>query len=122
MRKLILAALALAAISATSSLPAHAGDQDFTLVNRTGYQIDGIFVSPNSEPKWGPDIMGRDALADGEQVAITFVREADACKWDLKARYNDGEQATWAGVDLCTTSKISLFYDHDAGTTRAVTE
>jgi hypothetical protein len=39
MRKFLLATLAVAAI-ATSSTAAFAGDQDFTLVNKTGYQID----------------------------------------------------------------------------------
>lgn len=99
---------------------AQAGTQDFSLTNATGYQIDSIFVSPTTEASWQEDIMGRDALADGEAVDITFDAPDGQCMWDLKAIYNDGEEAVWIGFDLCTISSITLHYEN--GTTSATYE
>ncbi len=99
---------------------AQAGTQDFTLTNATGYQIDSIFVSPTTQSSWEDDVMGRDALADGEAVDITFDAPDGQCMWDLKAVYNDGEEAVWIGFNLCTLSSITLHYDN--GTTSATYE
>jgi hypothetical protein len=111
------AALALLAMSATSVF---ANDADFKMVNRTGYQIDSVYVSRASSKAWGSDIMGRDALADGESVNITFPHGGAACNFDIKVGYNDGDSAEWGGVNLCQYSTISLFWDGKA--TRAVGE
>ncbi len=100
--------LALGLLGLTSGA-ALAGNQDFTLVNRTGYQIDDVYVAPHSSADWGDDIMGSGALPDGNGVKITFA-PSKVCGWDLKVKYNDGEEAVWESIDLCTTEKVSLFY------------
>ena len=102
---------------------ANAADQDFTVINRTGYQIDDIWVSAASSANWGREVMGRgNVLDDGESVDINFGRNTSACRYDLKVRYHDEDEATWHNLDLCQISKVSLFYDRKGGTTRARTE
>lgn len=98
---------------------AHAGDQDFRLVNKTGYQIDSVYVSEANSRAWGRDIMGRDALADEEAVNISFNRAAQACRWDLKVRYNDGDEATWQNLNLCNISRVTLFWNDKTQKTTA---
>ncbi len=66
--------------------------------------------------------MGKGALGDGENVAITFTAPGNVCRWDMKVKYNDGDTAEWKNLNLCDISKISLFWDKNAGTSRAVTE
>ncbi len=102
------------------ALPAAAADQDFKLVNKTGYQIDSVYVGPHSSSQWGRDIMGQDALSDGEGVNITFPNRTSACSYDIKVAYNDGDEATWDSVNLCKVSKVTLYWRN--GATRAVTE
>lgn len=105
-------ATAFVATAACLAGPALAqGKQDFTLVNRTGYTLESVFVSPSSANSWGEDIMGRDVLDDGEDVDISFSRGDRACKWDLKVSYDDKSTAEWDGFDLCKTSKIIIYYD-----------
>ena len=104
------------------SVPAWAGEQDFKLVNKTGYQIDEVYLGPVSSDRWGEDVMGNGALGDRETVDITFTAPAKVCKWDMKVKYNDGDTAEWRNLNLCNISTISLFWDRKAGTTRAVTE
>ena len=104
-------------------LPVRAADQDFTVVNRTGYQIDDIWVSASSSGRWGRELMGRgNVLVDGDSYDVNFPRSASGCQYDLKVKYNDGDEATWTGINVCNISKVSLFYDRKAGTTRMRTE
>ena len=115
--------LALAsALLAGSFGAASASDADFTLRNRTGYQIDEVYVSPASAAAWGSDIMGSSAVPDGASVSVTFPHGGAACRFDIKVKYSDGDTAEWGGVDLCKYEAISLFWDARAKTTRAVGE
>ncbi len=112
--------LAATAFTALSALPALAASQDFKITNRTGYQIDEIYVGASSSRSWGSDVMGRDSLSNGQTVNITFPRKTAACQFDIKVKYNDGDEATWSGINLCQVSKVTLYWRN--GTTRAVTE
>jgi hypothetical protein len=103
----LIAAAALVGFSGS----AFASDADFTLVNKTGYQIDSVYVSPTKVDEWGSDIMGKDALADGEKVDIVFPHGGGKCKFDIKVKYNDGDNAEWGGVDLCEYTAITLHWD-----------
>jgi hypothetical protein len=101
---------------------AYAASQDFTLVNKTGYQIDSVYVSKSSSDSWEEDVMGRDTLDDGETAHISFEKGARGCSYDLMVKYHDGDKSYWTNLDLCSISRIQLFWDRKAGTTRAVTE
>lgn len=108
-----------AVVSFTS---AYAGQQDFALQNRTGYQIDEVYVSRSANQNWGNDVMGNNALEDGRTVNISFNAPDNACKWDMHVKYNDGDEATWNNLNLCNINKVTLFWDKGRQTTRAVTE
>ena len=102
---------------------AQASDADFTLKNKTGYQIDEVYVSRHSSQSWGNDRMGDDALADGEKVDIHFPHGGGACKFDIKVKYHDDSStAEWGDVDLCQYTAISLFWNNKTQVTRAVGE
>ena len=102
---------------------ASANDADFKMVNRTGYQIDEVYISPHSSAKWGPDVLGQQALGDSDVVTITFPRNNSICKFDIKVKYHDdGSTAEWSNIDLCEYEKITLYWDAKAQVTRAVGE
>ncbi|HZQ00260.1 MAG TPA: hypothetical protein VFB13_12020 [Reyranella sp.] len=101
---------------------AFANDADFVLKNKTGYQIDEVYISLPSSKNWGPDIMGTHSLGDGEKVKITFPHGNGACKFDIKVKYNDGDASEWSAVDLCEYETITLYWDKKAQQTRAVGE
>ena len=106
-----------------SPLAARAADQDFKVVNKTGYQIDSVFLSTPNDNEWGSDVMGQDALADGEVANVTFTKGTQACKWDMKVVYHDDDStAVWKGLDLCSISKVSLFWNNKTQATTATTE
>ncbi|MEO5375882.1 MAG: hypothetical protein H7840_16750 [Alphaproteobacteria bacterium] len=115
---LMVATVAMVSIGCVSGASAE-GKQDFTLVNKTGYTIDQVYVSPSNASDWEDDVLGRDTLDNKETVHITFARSNKSCKWDLKVVYSDKETAEWDDFDLCSTSKITIFYDRKSGETTA---
>ncbi len=119
-RNPLLALAAVATFAFAGAGVASAADQDFTLRNRTGYQIDDVYLSKPSQSSWGPDIMGRgNVLEDGDSTEITFRDSARGCRWDLKVKYHDDTTAEWSNLNLCEIDKITLHYDRKSGVTRA---
>jgi len=122
MRKFVFAlALALGCVASTLS-PAAAAEakQDFTIVNKTGYDIKEVYVSPTKSDDWEEDVLGEDLLSDGDSWKIKFTRATKTCKWDLKVVYAvDDSTAVWNGIDLCSVSKITIKYNKKSDTTSA---
>ena len=87
------------------------GRQDFNLINRTGYDIDEVYVSPSSEEAWEEDVLGQDILPDGARVHIRFPHRPGTCLWDLLVVWEDEEEAEWHGLNLCETTTVVIRYD-----------
>lgn len=83
-------------------------NQNFTLINHSGHTLVTLNVSPSDSSQWGPDILGRDTLANGESADITFPRGTEQCNWDIKATYDDNDTTDQRGVNLCTTTSVEI--------------
>ena len=105
MKKLL---LAIALVFSTIASPAFAGQQDFTIVNNTGQAVMTLNVSPTDETQWGPDILGRDVLANGESAQISFERGETQCNWDIRVTYEDGETGDFRNNNLCELATVTL--------------
>jgi hypothetical protein len=114
---------ALSALTVMNSQQALAGDQDFVIVNKTGYDISEVYVSPAKSANWEEDILGRDILPEGDRTEITFSRSEDPCRWDLKVVYaDDDSSAEWGALNLCEISVVTLKYNRAKDETSAVIE
>ena len=82
--------------------------QNFTINNNTGNVLTTLNVSPSNEDEWGPDILGRDVLANGESAEISFARGETQCQWDIRATYDDGDTTDMRGVNLCQVAVVNL--------------
>ena len=82
--------------------------QNFTVVNNTGHTVVTLNVSASNQDSWGPDILGRDVLPNGQSAQITFPRNTSQCSWDIKATYDDGTNTDMRNVDLCTVATVTL--------------
>ena len=96
--------------NANSAAADHAGAQDFTLVNKTGVEIDKVFISPHDADDWEEDILGKDTLPDGQSVDVKFDRDETAAKWDLRIEDKEGNAIEWENLDLLKISKLTLNY------------
>ena len=86
-------------------------NQDFTLINRTGYPIQSIYLTEVGDSDWGNDVMNRDKLYPGERVDIGFDRATQACRWNVLVKYEDDTSAVWTNLDLCSVRRLALFWD-----------
>ena len=82
--------------------------QNFTINNQTGHVLTTLNVSASNEDQWGPDILGRDVLANGETAEISFERGETQCQWDIRATYDDGGTTDARGVNLCEVATVNL--------------
>jgi hypothetical protein len=103
---LCLGATLLLANATTSN----AGDQDFTVINKTGVEINALYVSPADKKEWGEDILGQDTLAAGASAEIEFDPSEEAAKWDLRVEDKEGNSIEWSDLDLTEIAKVTLLY------------
>ena len=90
--------------------PALAGKQDFTLVNRTGFDIHEVYISPHAGDDWEDDVMGKTILVDGQSVAIKFARTDKTKEWDLKVVNKEGRAIVWEKLNLLEIAKVTLHF------------
>ena len=108
------AALSAVALIALLSNSASAGDADFTLTNRTGYDIDSVYVVPSKQRDWGIDRLGKSILADGRSRFLAFNKSGNACIYDLSVGwvgYSEDEDSVWERINLCEINTITLRYN-----------
>jgi hypothetical protein len=99
---------AVALFAILTAATAFAGDQDFTLVNKTGVEIHKLHISPHSSDEWGEDILGDSTLPSGKAVDIKFHRAEKAAHWDLRIEDADGTSYTWENLNLLEISEVTL--------------
>jgi hypothetical protein len=112
----------LAAAACLYAIPAVAQQarQDFVLVNRTGYELREVYVSPTKSNEWEEDVLGQDTLEDGKRVTIRFKRATRTCRWDLKVVYSaDDSNAVWRNINLCEVERVTIRYNRNTDTTTA---
>jgi len=102
--------LAVIALFVTATVFARAGKQDFLLHNATGVEIHELYVSPHTSNEWEEDILGKDTLADGESVKITFEDREKHVHWDLKVVDGKGNSIEWTDLNLIEISELTLHY------------
>ena len=100
-------------------------DLDFTLVNKTGYDIKEVLVGPSATKDWSPDmeiLKGR-TFKDGATMEVKFHPKATAENWDIKVEWADGSPSEeWIKLNLTKIEKVTLKYDKAADKTTAVIE
>jgi hypothetical protein len=105
-----------------SSIPAIAGDADFTLVNATGYTIREVYISAANRNAWGSDRLGEGNLDNSRSRLFKFSDSAN-CVQDIKVIFDDGDaEVIWEDLDLCQINKLTLKYDRPSKTVTAIKE
>ncbi len=101
---------AVAGMALLAASAVRAGEQDFTLVNKTGVEIHALHIAPHSSDEWGDDILGKDTLSNGEKLDITFPARTRAKHWDLRVEDEKGNSLTWESIDLLEVSEVTLHF------------
>ena len=95
---------------------------DFELVNKTGYAIKEIYISPAAADNWKDNLLTK-PMADGESLQMTASPDANAEMWNMKIVWVDeGEDVQWKSLTLAKISKLTLYYNADTDETTADAE
>lgn len=98
--------------AAPANTAATEGNQDFTLKNATGVEIDKVYVSPSDKDDWQEDILGQDTLPDGSSVEIKFSPKEKAAMWDLRIEDKAGTSIEWTKLNLMEISEVTLKFEN----------
>ena len=112
------------AISATlASVSAFAGDADFTLINKTGYSIREVYISPASKNNWGRDRLGANATLENNKSRLFKFSDKASCGQDIKVVFDSGDaEVTWEDIDLCEVNKLTIKYNRSTQEVSAIKE
>ncbi|MBI2841097.1 MAG: argininosuccinate lyase [Acidobacteria bacterium] len=113
MRRLILVIATITLFLFGFARNGDAGEQDFTLANETGDDIDSLYLSPTEAYDWGDDVLGKEFLGDGHSIEISFSHGEHECLWDFMVKDDEGNSVEWDSIDLCQYSTITLHKDED---------
>ena len=105
-----------AAKNVNQTLNFNLGDQDFTLINSTGVEINALYVTPHNSKEWGEDILGADTLDSGDDLLIQFPNKTKSKIWDLRVEDGDGNYIEWDNLNLLKISTVELLYKNKNAT------
>ena len=98
---------------------------DFTIVNKTGYDIKALYIGASGTGDWTKDdevLKGR-AFKNGASYDIKFSPKAKAEKWDIMVDWADGSgKEEWLNLKLTEIEKVTLIYDKEKDVTKAIIE
>lgn len=102
----------VAALALLAAAPAFADDWDFVLINNTGKGIKAIELAPAGTANWqanqpDPDMERKAAIGSGARMTVRFDK-GPGCRYDVKATFVDDTGATWANINVCDNSYVTL--------------
>ncbi len=90
---------------------------DFKLVNNTGEDFYGVYLTETTTKNWGEDLLPQDIVKDGDTIEITFeyIDDETLCSWDLRLTRDESEEdyIYIDEIDLCEISVLTLYIDKD---------
>jgi hypothetical protein len=87
------------------AVAAGGGDPSFQFVNRTGAQVNELYVSLSSDGSWGRDRLGQGVLLSGNGFWVNLP-QGRVCTVDVRVVYADGRTAERRGVETCSVREL----------------
>lgn len=76
-------------------------DRRVRILNNTSVAMMEFYASSIASKTWEEDILGQDVLVPGDYVVINIDDGSNACRYDFKAVFLDGDEVTDNDVDVC---------------------
>lgn len=87
------------------AVAAGGGDPSFQFVNRTGAQVNELYVSLSSDGSWGRDRLGQGVLLSGNGFWVNLP-QGRVCTVGVRVVYADGRTAERRGVETCSVREL----------------
>ncbi len=103
----------LSAIFTCLSIPflstvAIASTQDFVVYNFADQTVMRLYVSSAGSNVWEEDVLHSQVLGAGENVTVNFSNDTQACIYDIRAVFRDGQESDTRSVNLCEVTNFYL--------------
>jgi hypothetical protein len=82
------------------------GDPSFRFVNRTGMQVNELYVSLSSDNSWGPDRLGQNVMPPNTNLWVALP-SGRVCTVDIKVVYADGRSVERRRVETCSIQELN---------------
>lgn len=88
--------------------PVAAANRVVEVINATGMTMVEFYASVTTTNSWEEDILGDDVLEDGESIDVNIDDGSGKCIYDFRAVFENGQEATKQGVNVCRISTFTF--------------
>jgi len=85
--------------SATARQSNDAYNRDVRIHNQTGWPMTYLYASSGGD--WGSDLLGSGILSPGQSVVVRIDDGTGACRYSLRAEFDNGQSLQRNGVNAC---------------------
>ncbi|TFV57333.1 hypothetical protein E4P42_15640 [Mycobacterium sp. PS03-16] len=97
-------AMAVVASIGLAAAPASAQDRNVLIINETRHTMVEFYASNIGRQTWEENILGEDVLPVGQSLNINFYDGTEACLYDFRAIFDDGDELVRNRIDVCAIS------------------
>ena len=97
-----------------------AGQQDFTLINKSPFKIVGFWVAPADSDDWEENILAGTSVGSNESIDITFDNSNNVTWWNFRIKDSSGKTWNWEKnkYNLTEISELTYYYNGSKGSIR----
>ena len=85
--------------SAPAPVSQEACNRDVRIHNQTGWSMTYLYASSGGD--WSDDLLGSGVLSPGQSVVVTIDDGSGACRYSLRAEFDNGQSLQRNGVNAC---------------------
>lgn len=91
-----------------SAAPAVMADNSVSFVNKSGWEIHELYLSPASQSDWGPDQLEDEIIENKSSFELTGIPSG---KYDLKLVDEDDDECVVEEVAIGTSGSVTIEED-----------
>lgn len=110
MTRFVSLAIAALALTLFVTAPAAAQDRRVRIHNNTDITLYRFYSTNSGAQNWGSDVMGSSTLPPGGSMTMNFDNRYGYCVFDFRAVFEDGQELTRGGVNVCEVS--DYYYEY----------
>ena len=113
MKKIAFALFGALALTACDDVSYSSGGGDgynrvVNITNTTGITMTHFYASNSGQSSWGPEQLGASTvLRSGQFVSINFDDGTNACSYDFRAKFADGQTLVRYNINVCAVSNYN---------------
>ncbi len=85
---------------------------NFDIVNHTGLNLYGVYVTDTNQNNWGDDIIPYDRFKDNAKVAVSIpIDDYTLCAYDVRIADDNQNAIEFTNVDFCELHTLTILMD-----------